>query len=166
MGQLIFPMTPFFATALQSWHNQENVSDKVAGIRRPLGGSSKLALGKAGMWAHSLVPSTRLDSTWLSAVCEGYSDGEGIHTVLGGLAKTERSLTFLIVDKESAYIRKEYGGRRKKGEREGNVAEAWRKRVRGKFRISRRRSARALIHGKRDPIIVYFQWWQRAWKSS
>lgn len=56
-------------------------------------------------------------------MCEGYGDGEGIHTVTGGLAKTERSLTLLIVDKESVYIRKEYGGRRKKGEREGNVAE-------------------------------------------
>ena len=50
----------------------------------------------------------------MSAACEGYSDGEGIHTVKGGLTKTKRSLTLLIVDEESVYTHKEYGGGRKK----------------------------------------------------
>lgn len=87
----------------------------------------------------------------MSAVCEGYSDGEGIHTVKGGLAKTKRLLTLLIVGKEYVYIHKEYGGgRKKRGKGREHCTKL--KRVRSKLRISRRRSARALIHGKRDPI--------------
>lgn len=55
---------------------------------------------RQGCKVHQLVSMSMRRAFGLCAVCEGYSDGK-VFTVKGGLAKTKRSLTLLIVDEES-----------------------------------------------------------------